>query len=1387
MPHPSSAPCLSVDELVELVEGRLDGAALARLKEHVAGCRACAGLVDGLGSAEARAMHPSTTGVDVRWARNAVAEESANTHGRIFTMPHLIPAGARIADRFVVESHAGTGGMGTVYRAHDERAGGTVALKLLRRSDHPDVAERFAREARVLSELHHPGIVAYLAHGETETGAPYLAMEWLDGEDLAQRLTRGALSIPEALVLLRRAAEALAVAHARGLVHRDLKPSNLFLRGGEVERLVLLDFGIARRDAASQVVTGTGVIVGTPGYMAPEQARGERPLLAAADVFSLGCVIFECVTGKPLFQAEHLMAMLAKILFEEPPRLHQVCPGASAAVEALLAQMLAKSAESRFKDAPALVAALDALDELGPMARTSPPAFGGEQQLLSVLMATPPTGSPSTTASCDATITLHLDKRDLLELEGHGAKIEVLADGSLVATLVHTGSAATDQATRAAQCAMQIKARWPEARVALGTGSGLLHDRGTAGEVFDRAAALLRDHAGGPGSDRIMIDEVTRGLLEVRFVTERTPSGVYVLTGDELSLDATRPLLGKPTPCVGREIELGMLEASFSTCVDEAEPRAVLVKGPPGVGKSRLRHELVRRISVRGDDVMIVIGRGDPLSTGTSYGLFGQALRRLSGIQDGESLDARREKLARRIGERLPDEERARVVGFIGELSGVPFPDEHDVRLRAARQDPLLMSDQITGAALDFLRAECAAYPMLLVLEDLHWSDALTVKLCGAALRKLSGCPLMVLALARPEVDELFPDVWSSAVQVVPLSPLSKKAGERLARQVLGEQASAETVAKIVAQSEGNALFLEELIRAAAEGHGDEASGTVLALMQARIGRLSASVRRVLRAASVFGETARHGGIRALLGGSISDQEVDGWLRLLIQEEILEERSEGRPTGEKAYRFRHALVRDAAYALSAEGERVAWHRLAGEYLEARGEPDSLVLAEHFVRGGEPLRAAPYCLRAGEESYEADDMAAVLSSTKRGLACGAEGELRGALLSLEVSAYYWREQYAEVIALGTEALELLPDGARHWCRSLRYVCGAATTTGQTAQFAELASRFARVEPSADAHGEYAQTVTWIAMVLAISGAKQTSRILRERAWQSGAATGRGDLLTWAYLTVMDAFDRFVIEDLPWSSMTHYAEAIDALQTVGEQRYRLALGAFHGKKRHDLGDLAGAEADLRATLAQAERLGGVLPATYVRGYLARLLAQAAPIERLDEPEELARNVLTATDVTTLGDARGTLAEIRRRQGDLVAAEREARAACEAVRSVLGYAWGPIALHASILLEQGRAEEALAVAEAGVRELERLGLEGNGEIALRLSMAEALDAVARVDDARAVLTDTISRLKKRLDDIPGPAARQRYLANVPANARVVALAKAWLGEEAVRALGP
>lgn len=210
-----------------------------------------------------------------------------------------------VADRFAVEESIGKGGMGSVFRASDRLTGATVAIKV---SSAPkgDLLERFRREGRVLSELNHPAIVEYIAHGETRSGEPYLVMEWLRGEDLDQRLGRAPLSVSETLALCGRVCEGLEAAHARGIVHRDIKPTNLFLVDNDPLAVKILDFGIARVRETTHAATKTGSVLGTPGYMAPEQARADDIIGTQADVFSLGCVLYECLTGKPAFAGVQL-------------------------------------------------------------------------------------------------------------------------------------------------------------------------------------------------------------------------------------------------------------------------------------------------------------------------------------------------------------------------------------------------------------------------------------------------------------------------------------------------------------------------------------------------------------------------------------------------------------------------------------------------------------------------------------------------------------------------------------------------------------------------------------------------------------------------------------------------------------------------------------------------------------------------------------------------------------------------------------------------------------------------------------------------------------------------------------------------------------------------
>src|SRR5262249_51483103 len=210
------------------------------------------------------------------------------------------------------------------------------------------------------AELAHPALVRYVAHGVAASGAPYLVMEWLDGTDLGDRLTRGPLGIGAAIALARRAAEGLAAAHARGIIHRDIKPSDLFLVDGRTDRVKLVDFGLARPTGGDSV-TRTGASIGTPRFMAPEQVKARRDLDARVDVYALGGVLYSCLAGRPAFTGSDNMAILAKVLLEDPPPLRELAPEVPETLAALVNDMLAKDRVDRPADAAAVIGRLDAL------------------------------------------------------------------------------------------------------------------------------------------------------------------------------------------------------------------------------------------------------------------------------------------------------------------------------------------------------------------------------------------------------------------------------------------------------------------------------------------------------------------------------------------------------------------------------------------------------------------------------------------------------------------------------------------------------------------------------------------------------------------------------------------------------------------------------------------------------------------------------------------------------------------------------------------------------------------------------------------------------------------------------------------------------------------
>ncbi len=273
--------------------------------------------------------------------------------------------------RYRVVRVLGQGAMGTVYVALQLSTDLDRALKVVRAEyvDTPKRIARSAREAEIVKRLRDPHTVQLLDQGRLDDGRPYLVSELLEGETLGARLRRGPLSVDETLAVMAAVCNSLGEAHARGIVHRDLKPENIFVAAlGHREVIKVLDFGVARFAEAS---TTTGNVVGTAAYMAPEQALAQ-PVDGRADLYALGVVAFECLSGQRPFRADRAAVMLHLHAFTDPPPLAPLAPDAPPALVEVVMRLLRKAPDERYPDAATLGAAVDALRRAPRVAAMAP-------------------------------------------------------------------------------------------------------------------------------------------------------------------------------------------------------------------------------------------------------------------------------------------------------------------------------------------------------------------------------------------------------------------------------------------------------------------------------------------------------------------------------------------------------------------------------------------------------------------------------------------------------------------------------------------------------------------------------------------------------------------------------------------------------------------------------------------------------------------------------------------------------------------------------------------------------------------------------------------------------------------------------------------------------
>ncbi|MBI5514158.1 MAG: protein kinase [Deltaproteobacteria bacterium] len=1287
----------------------------------------------------------------------------------------LLP-GQLIAGRYFLEEVLGHGGMATVWRATDTLEGGAVALKVL--SLPGDSLGRFEREVKALAALSHPNVVRYLDHGTLPAGMAWIAMEWLRGEDLQERLFRGALTVEETLTLAKPVARALVYLHARGLVHRDLKPANHFLPDGDLARVRVLDFGLVRPLHERGGLTQDGALMGTPGYMAPEQARGSLDVDARADVWAFGSVLFECLSGRELFPDRNYTVVLARVLFEDPPRLASVWPEAPAALDELIASMVERDPDQRPRDGGDVLRALEGLKVTQPGPGAPRAAAGGlgtdEQRVLNVIVGMPASvGRQAPPPGADLDRTFPTDVYSTLQatVKSYGGRLEALLDGSLVVGIPGPpGAVATDQAALAARCALALSDLVPSLPLALATGRGRFFGSWPIGEVLDRATALLRAAPPDTAPRGVRIDRLTATLLTGRFGVALGSDGAPLLVGSRHHTERTS-LTPAPVEFVGRERELRTLTLLAEESAAEPLARPVLVTGSAGLGKSRLRLELLASLYAR--DTRVLTARADPLRSGSPRGLAAALVRDAAGLRESDSAEVRERTLRTQVGKFLTAPDRELVLAFLGELVDTPLEPAGNAVL-AARRDRRLLSERLQAAFVAWLRAECARGPVALVLEDLHWADAVSVRWLDAALEALEARPLFVLALSRPEVHERFPNLWASrGVQELRLGRLTRKACERMVTELLGPLAPDALLERLVSQADGHPFYLEELCRAVREGREDALPASVLAMTEAMLLAVEPEGRQVLRAASLLGLTFWRGALVALLSGAAG--VVDDQLTTLCARGLVLRSGGGRFAEEPEYGFRHALLREAAYATLTAEDRALGHRLAAEWLERQGETDATLISTHLMTSDTRERAIPWLLRAASQCLGGNDLDGALARTAQAEALGASGPTLGALRLLEADIHDWRGAVADTARCATDAWRLLPYGSAEWFDAAGMLAVVAARLVKEGLLAELDESLRAALEQREPGPEVLGLVRAVAPLFHV-GRYPLAQVLLERL---EAVYARGlcqDAGVWPRLCAARALKALVDGD-PGAYRDHIALAMEGFAALGDERTALLQRNNLGYAHVLLGDWRAAEGALRTSMERGRAAGLVRVVGVAQHNLGLALAR---LGRFDEAEALEREALATFE--RLGDQRLMagctlyLALILGARGAYEAAVACAREAVALYRDSLPNRAFCLAALADALLAAGQAPEALLRVEEAWSVLQDLGGMEEGEALLRVVRARCLHAAGRREEALAAVLDAQTVLEARAAKIAAPEVRALFLSGHPEHVATLHLAGVW-----------
>ena len=661
--------------------------------------------------------------------------------------------------------------------------------------------------------------------------------------------------------------------------------------------------------------------------------------------------------------------------------------------------------------------------------------------------------------------------------------------------------------------------------------------------------------------------------------------------------------------------------------------------------------------------------------------------------------------------------------------------------------------------------AECEQQPVILVVEDAHWIDVQSTQIIDRMLRALRDQPIWVLALSRPELDDRLPALWQErAVLRLKLSGLGKRACEKLAQGALPESLTAtareKAIVRIVEQADGNALFLEELVRAAAAGRDAEVPETVLAILDARVQAQPPGVVQLLRAASVFGDTFWPGGVGAILGDAMPAQVLNSYLNVCLERELVVQRRRGRYHGQPELRFRHALMRDAVYARLPTDARMRAHRQAADWLERMRETDALMLAEHFVLGGEPARAAVWLVRATADALDANDLEAVLERGDRAIAAGAQDVLLGRVRRKQATAAWWLSDYARCRAYAKEALAHLSVGSSDWFLAAGELAAACGRLADLDAVEAIYEQVRHAERAPEAHAAQLICLARVAFPLVQQG--RPDRVRSVMRFLDAQLLGLGEYEALAIAQVCQVQAEYAQQcGLMEKAAALLQRAGEAFVTAGDRRSALTESNSLAACYAELGRIDEAEAICRRNIALSERWNTPRGAAFARFVLCYALTDSP--DKASEARALAEALIdeyrAARSVRMEGISHLLLTMVLMHAGEFQSAEAEAARAAALLAPYAGIQSWALAMQARARLRLGHVEEALTLARHAYQQLVDSAGGERGRAWPPLVLLECLMAAGRTDEAREQVGTVLDRIEDRAQHISDEGVRQKF----------------------------